>query len=125
MKEWLKGLPSEGADAVDCGSLTLDKPQIAAIEKALHDMQVHCTFGVNVKCEMLLCCLIDFLQGIKFCGLSIDHRPFKSLLIGPLYVVCPLCVCTVYFQRQKAAPAKPIKLRVKPSALFKVCTQAT
>ncbi len=63
VKEWLKGLPSEGADAVDCGSLTLDKPQIVAIEKALYDMQVHCTsiylFGVNVKCEILLhvCCL--------------------------------------------------------------------
>ena len=40
MKEWLKKLPSEGADAVDCGSETLDKPHIAAIEKAVLDMQV-------------------------------------------------------------------------------------
>ena len=40
VKDWLKKLPSEGADAVDCGSETLDKPQIAAIEKAVLDMQV-------------------------------------------------------------------------------------
>ena len=40
VKEWLKKLPSEGADAVDCGSDTLDKPQITAIEKAILDMQV-------------------------------------------------------------------------------------
>ena len=44
VREWLKKLPSEGIDAVDCGSLTLDKPQIAAIEKAVCDMQV-CVCG--------------------------------------------------------------------------------
>jgi len=40
VKEWLKALPSEGCDAVDCGSLALDKPQIDALEKAVLDLQV-------------------------------------------------------------------------------------
>ena len=41
VKEWLKQLPSQGLEAVDCGSYTLDEPQIAAIEKAVLDVQVH------------------------------------------------------------------------------------
>ena len=40
VKEWLKKLPSQGLEAVDCGSYTLDPPQIAAIEKAVSDIQV-------------------------------------------------------------------------------------
>ena len=40
MKEWLKQLPSQGLEAVDCGSFTLDAPQIAAVEKAVCDVQV-------------------------------------------------------------------------------------
>ena len=28
VKEWLKQLPSQGLEAVDCGSYTLDEPQI-------------------------------------------------------------------------------------------------
>ena len=41
MREWLKQLPSQGQEAVDCGSYTLDTPQIAAIEKAVLDVQVY------------------------------------------------------------------------------------
>ena len=40
VREWLKKLPSQGQEAVDCGSCTLDAPQIAAIEKAVLDVQV-------------------------------------------------------------------------------------
>ena len=54
VKEWLKALPSEGADAVDCGSLTLDQPQIAAIEKAVYDMQV--LTGIFRIITSSLCC---------------------------------------------------------------------
>ena len=52
VKEWLKQLPSQGQDAVDCGSLTLDEPQIAAIEKAVHDMKVY-------SCMYCRCTLAD------------------------------------------------------------------
>lgn len=38
--EWLKQLSSQGLEAVDCGSYTLDEPRIAAIEKAVLDVQV-------------------------------------------------------------------------------------
>ncbi len=41
VREWLKQLPSHGMESVDCGSLTLDDPQIAAVEKAVADMQVY------------------------------------------------------------------------------------
>ena len=40
LKEWLKQLPSYGMEPVECGSLTLDGPQIAAIEEAVLDMEV-------------------------------------------------------------------------------------
>ena len=40
VREWLKQLPSQGLEAVDCGSYTLDEPQIAAIERAVLDIQV-------------------------------------------------------------------------------------
>ena len=40
VREWLKQLPSQGLEAVDCGSYTLDEPQIVAIEKAVLDVQV-------------------------------------------------------------------------------------
>ena len=40
VRDWLKQLPSQGLEAVDCGSYTLDGPQIAAIEKAVLDVQV-------------------------------------------------------------------------------------
>ena len=43
VKDWLKQLPSQGLEAVDCGSYTLDPPQIAAVEKAVLDVQV-CKF---------------------------------------------------------------------------------
>ena len=36
----MKQLPTYGMEPVDCGSLTLDAPQIAAIEKSVLDMQV-------------------------------------------------------------------------------------
>ena len=45
VQEFLKKLPTYGLEPVDCGSLTLDAPQIAAIEKAVLDMQV-CVFSV-------------------------------------------------------------------------------
>ena len=61
VKEWLKKLPTQGMDTVDCGGQSLDEPQIAAIEKAVLDMQ-----------------------------------------------------------RQMPKPLKTVKLRVKPSVLFKV-----
>lgn len=41
VREWLKQLPTHSMESVDCGSLTLDEPQIAAVEKAVADMQVH------------------------------------------------------------------------------------
>ena len=47
MREWLKQLPSQGLEAVDCGSYTLDEPQIAAIEKAVLDIQVHVHIILN------------------------------------------------------------------------------
>ena len=40
LKEWLKQLPSFGMDPVECGSLTLDEPHIAAIEKSVLDLEV-------------------------------------------------------------------------------------
>ena len=40
VQEFLKQLPTYGLEPVDCGSLILDAPQIAAIEKAVLDMQV-------------------------------------------------------------------------------------
>ena len=43
LKEWLKQLPSYGMEAVECGSLTLDGPQIAAIEEAVLNMEVGAT----------------------------------------------------------------------------------
>ena len=39
MKEWLKKLPTQGMDTVDCGGQSLDEPQIVAIEKATLDVQ--------------------------------------------------------------------------------------
>ena len=57
VKEWLKQLPSQGQEAVDCGSYTLDAPQIAAMEKAVFDVQVReilkciCMFGYHVKMD--------------------------------------------------------------------------
>ena len=45
VQEFLKQLPTYGLEPVDCGSLILDAPQIAAIEKAVLDMQV-CVCGV-------------------------------------------------------------------------------
>ena len=35
MREWIKQLPSQGVEAVDCGTELLDSPQIAAIEKTV------------------------------------------------------------------------------------------
>ena len=43
LREWLKQLPSYGMEAVECGSLTLDGPQIAAIEEAVLNMEVSAT----------------------------------------------------------------------------------
>ena len=36
----MKQLPTYGLEPVDCGSLIMNAPQIAAIEKAVLDMQV-------------------------------------------------------------------------------------
>ena len=36
----MKQLPSHGVESVDCGSLLLDSPQVAAIENAISDAQV-------------------------------------------------------------------------------------
>jgi len=40
VKEWLKQLPTNDIKPVQCGSFTLDEPQIAAIEKAVLDMEI-------------------------------------------------------------------------------------
>ena len=40
VKEWLKQLPTNDMKPVQCGSFTLDEPQIAAIEKAVLDMEI-------------------------------------------------------------------------------------
>ena len=40
VREWPKQLSSQGLESVDCGSYTLDEPRIAAIEKAVLDVQV-------------------------------------------------------------------------------------
>ena len=38
VREWPKQLSSQGLEAVDCDSYTLDEPQIAAIERAVLDV---------------------------------------------------------------------------------------
>ena len=54
VKEWLKQLPSQGLEAVDCSSYTLDEPQIAAIEKAVLDVQVHtCTHTMEYSITVI------------------------------------------------------------------------
>jgi len=40
VKEWLKQLPTNDIKPVQCGSFTLDEPQIAAIEKAVLDVEI-------------------------------------------------------------------------------------
>ena len=40
LKDWIKQLPSQGIDSVDCGSDLLDAPQVDAIEKAIKDTPV-------------------------------------------------------------------------------------
>lgn len=37
VKEWMKQLPSQHIDTVDCGSSLLDAPQVEAIEKAIRE----------------------------------------------------------------------------------------
>ena len=55
VREWLKQLPSQGLEAVDCGSFTLDAPQIAAVEKAVLDVQVQCAVCLVWPPTQLLC----------------------------------------------------------------------
>ena len=55
VQEFLKQLPTYGLEPVDCGSLILDAPQIAAIEKAVLDMQV-CVCVVCVVCVCVCVC---------------------------------------------------------------------
>ena len=40
VREWLKQLPTNAMETVDCGGQSLDQPQIAAVEKAVLDMKV-------------------------------------------------------------------------------------
>lgn len=41
VKDWLKNLPSQGVEPVECGSLLLDAPQVAAIEKEVDMVKVY------------------------------------------------------------------------------------
>ena len=40
VKEWIKQLPSQSIETVDCGSELLEAPQVDAIEKAVREMPV-------------------------------------------------------------------------------------
>ena len=57
-REWLKQLPTNAMETVDCGGQSLDQPQIAAVEKAVLDMKVcihvytptcTCIYNVHVQ----------------------------------------------------------------------------
>ena len=107
VKEWLKKLPSEGVDSVDCGSLTLDKPQIAAIEKAINDMQVCvCVVGrgcsllslINVRTQSKTLTPPSFLSCLPSQGKNIfvEHRQtFES------NVSCYVCVIHMIYRNRK------------------------
>ena len=40
VREWMKQLPTQGIESVDCGSSLLDAPEVAAIEDAVKRAQV-------------------------------------------------------------------------------------
>ena len=50
MREWTKKLPSQNIDAVSCGSLILDGPQVMATEKAVEEMEVQVRGGCVCVC---------------------------------------------------------------------------
>ena len=56
VQEFLKQLPTYGLEPVDCGSLILDAPQIAAIEKAVLDMQ-GCVYVWGGVCACVCVCV--------------------------------------------------------------------
>ncbi len=40
VREWMKQLPTQGLESVDCGNSLLDAPEVAAIEDAVKRVQV-------------------------------------------------------------------------------------
>lgn len=56
VREWMKQLPSQGMDSVDCGSILIEGPQVMAIEAAVREAQVR----VNLlkQCTCTVCELV-------------------------------------------------------------------
>ena len=48
---WLKALPTHGLQPIKCGSLSLDTPQVAAVERLVAEQQnnITKTFKLKVK----------------------------------------------------------------------------
>ena len=98
VQEFLKQLPTYGLEPVDCGSLILDAPQIAAIEKAVLDMQVCvCVCLVCVVCVCVCVCVCVHVCAcacVRVCVCTQVHMYFLCLI---LYVcvfevdVCFIC----------------------------------
>ena len=82
VQEFLKQLPTYGLEPVDCGSLILDAPQIAAIEKAVLDMQVCVSVCVGVDVYK---CMHNFHVILYVCDFDIY-----------VYVSCILFVIIPY-----------------------------
>ena len=58
-REWLLQLPTRGLEPVDCGSQSLDQPQISAIEKAVLGMK-------KVSLDLCVCSMLAGLPVFPF-----------------------------------------------------------